>query len=319
MGYSSDILKSAYEEITAAAKKRQSAYFSALYKLEKEVPELYEIKLNKQAVGAKLVSAAMRNDTAELDNLRRVSEELQAKEQEIYVSAGIVKPVPECPICNDSGYKGTALCDCVLKLAKEKTMSALSSSVPLENSTFEDFSLDFYPSSVDANGVSPKKRMSDILKFCKDYAAGFNKKSDSILLLGAAGLGKTHLSLAIASRVLEKGYGVIYNTAGNMFLKLEEEYFSYRGNTYIDALLDVDLLIIDDLGTEYMSKFTQSAFYNIINTRILKHKPTIISTNLSVREIEEKYSARISSRIIGSFSLKKLIGMDIRQIKATRK
>lgn len=319
MGYSNDTLKKALSEKQQVAKSKKSKYFYMLDKAEVELPELYQIKLEKRKIGAEIVRVAISADNERLCALRAASEELAKREAELLNSAGITEPEIDCPVCLDTGYDGTRLCECVKSIAKRMTMEELSANVPLEESGFENFSLDYYPSAKDENGVVPKKRMGDIRDFCADYANGFCKNSESILFLGSAGLGKTHLSLAIAGEVLKKGYGVIYNTSQNLFLKLEEEYFSHLGNSYIDALCNTDLLIIDDLGAEFSTQFTQSALYNIVNTRILQQRPTVISTNLSLKEIEERYTARISSRFIGSYTMKKFAGMDVRQLKMTKK
>ena len=133
---------------------------------------------------------------------------------------------------------------------------------------------------------------------------------------GATGLGKTHLSLAIANVVLNKRFGVIYGSTPNILSKLEKERFRYT-RTYEDSekyLLDCDLLILDDLGTEYSTAYSSSTIYNIINSRIMMSKPTIISTNLSVRELEKVYSERLVSRIMGNHLRLRFLGTDIRQV-----
>jgi len=133
---------------------------------------------------------------------------------------------------------------------------------------------------------------------------------------GATGLGKTHLSLAIANVVAEKGYRVIYDTAHNILSSLEREKFSYSNTGEREKeILDCDLLIIDDLGSEFSTQFTVAAIYNIVNTRINRSKPVIISTNLTEKELEEKYTQRVTSRIIGNYVSLLFIGKDIRQIK----
>ena len=132
---------------------------------------------------------------------------------------------------------------------------------------------------------------------------------------GATGLGKTFLSLSIASAVIEKGYGVIYSSAQNLLNTLEKEKFSNSDANTLNAIFDCDLLIIDDLGTEFSTSFTVSTIYNIINTRINMCKPVIISTNLSLSELQEMYSERIVSRFIGEYTILKFAGNDIRQIK----
>ena len=133
---------------------------------------------------------------------------------------------------------------------------------------------------------------------------------------GATGLGKTHLSLAIANEVTKKGFQVVYDTAQNIFSSLEKEKFSYN-NSYDreNEILGCDLLIIDDLGSEFITNFTTAALYNIINTRINRSKPVIISTNLTETELEDKYTQRVTSRIIGNYVSLLFLGKDIRQLK----
>lgn len=315
MGYSEEAIRRAFEIKREAKKKADLIYNRKLEELYKAVPEFGVIEQKKREIGSALVMTALSGDAEKLASLKAASDELDLQRENILNENGIKRPEPECVSCNDTGRCGSAVCGCIKKIAKEIVMSELSGSVPIDASSFENFNLAYYTEEKDENGVSPKKRMTLIYDYCKNYAESFTEKSESILFLGGAGLGKTHLSLAIAKKVTEKGYGVIYNTAQNLFLKLEDEYFSHSGNGYLDAVLDCDLLIIDDLGTEFATQFTSAAIYNIINTRILKGKPTVISTNLSFRGIEEKYTARVSSRMLGSYNMKKFAGADIRQIK----
>ena len=156
-----------------------------------------------------------------------------------------------------------------------------------------------------------------IKESCIGYATNFSKGAKNLLFTGGTGLGKTHLSLAIANVVINRGYSVIYGTAQNILGDLQNENFGridnlkYREN----EILDVDLLILDDLGTEFKSAYTISCLYNIINTRIGAKLPTIISTNYTLKELLEFYDQRITSRITGEYSLLTLEGNDIRYIK----
>ena len=136
-------------------------------------------------------------------------------------------------------------------------------------------------------------------------------------MLGKTGLGKTHLSLAILGVVINKGYSVYYNSVQNIMDRLQKEHFgktTYNEDSIEGDLYESDLLILDDLGAEFSTQFTVAELYNILNTRMINSKPIIISTNLTVREIEEKYSQRIASRIVGSCMPLQFCGRDIRQI-----
>jgi DNA replication protein DnaC len=159
--------------------------------------------------------------------------------------------------------------------------------------------------------------MEGVLRFCRSYAENFGTDSPSILMTGATGLGKTHLSLAIAQSAIDRGFGVIYGSAQNFMLQLERERFGRApaGSESERHLLECDLLILDDLGAEFITPFVISTVYNLINTRLMSGLPTIISTNLTIKELEEKYSPRIVSRIIGSYRVLHFIGKDVRQLK----
>lgn len=192
----------------------------------------------------------------------------------------------------------------------------LSREMPLIDSKFEDFDLKYYSDKTDENGQNPRRRMTAILKLCKEYVLNFDENTkENLLFMGDAGLGKTHLTLAIVSGVIEKGYLPVYGSAENLFSTIEAEKFAGEGRGSYEAILNCDLLVIDDLGAEMATSFTKSVLYNLVNTRILTRKPTIINTNLSMKQIEERYTPRISSRLIGNYEGQKFIGRDIRQQK----
>ncbi len=222
-----------------------------------------------------------------------------------------------CPECNDTGVCGTKLCSCHIELLKELAYEEAGKKSPLKICTFDDFKLSYYSDkAASAYEPSPRERMTDVLDFCRSYAAYFDIKSPSLLMMGQTGLGKTHLSLAIVGTVIGLGYSVLYNSAQNFFRELQNERFGKSGTSaFENMMLECDLLVIDDLGAEFSTSFTVSALYNIINTRINTGLPTIISTNLSLTEIEKQYTSRISSRFIGEYSLLYFEGKDIRQIK----
>jgi DNA replication protein DnaC len=133
---------------------------------------------------------------------------------------------------------------------------------------------------------------------------------------GKTGLGKTHLSLAIAARIIEKGFGVVYGSAQNLLRSVEMERFSKdSGTDALNSLLECDLLIVDDLGAEFQTSFTASAVYNIVNTRMLTGRPTIISTNMTTDELKSAYSDKVVSRLIGSYDVLRFFGNDIRDVQ----
>ncbi len=226
-----------------------------------------------------------------------------------------------CPRCEDTGVSDGKLCACQIEVLKNLAFAEAGRKSPLKFSRFEDFRLDYYDDAYDKKyECSPRERMETILNFCKDYAADFDADSPSILMYGETGLGKTHLSLAIAGEVIGKGYHVLYNSAQNIFNELQKERFGKTDTNgqYEAMLLECDLLVMDDLGAEFSTQFTNAALYNIINTRINMSLPTIISTNMNMKELEERYTRRISSRLIGEYAALCFIGADVRQRKKDR-
>lgn len=215
-----------------------------------------------------------------------------------------------CPFCRDTGYFDGRFCECFKKLCGKLSTDELNKNAKLALSSFDTFSLSYYKGD-------DYFTMNNILEFTRQYAETFTPDSGSIFMFGPTGLGKTHLSLAAANRILEKGYSVIYDSAINILRKIEKEHFSREHNSdMIDLVIETDLLILDDLGTEYETAFYNATIYNIINTRLNSGKPTIISTNLDFGGIKQRYDERVVSRIVAAYTCLEFKGDDIRlQIK----
>lgn len=310
--------KKAAEQIKQAQKDKQRRYNMLLAAAYDSNPRLREIDREHAEVGARLVNAALSGGKA-LDGLKKHSSALTLEKKLLLEKADIKKPTPDCPICGDTGYIGGKICGCVKRKAAEIMLSELSEEMPLENSRFDNFNLNYYKDE-DGKSGNPRRRMTAILKVCTEYVIGFDpKKSKNLLFMGSAGLGKTHLTLAIVSGLIEKGFVPVYGSAENLFAKIEKEKFAGENRGAYESMTTCDLLVIDDLGAEMATAFTKSALYNLVNTRLLSGRPTIINTNLSMKEIETRYTARISSRLIGSFDAYKFIGNDIRQQKAVER
>lgn len=247
-----------------------------------------------------------------LAELRRKNEGLQKQLQEILQARGLpgdyLEPRYTCPLCHDTGSRGASVCPCFEKLLKQTAYQELCESSPLKICSFRDFRVSYYD-------ADRREFMQGIFDYCRLYADDFSTDSPNICMYGGTGLGKTHLSLAIAEEVIEKGFGVVYGSAPNLLSILEREKFGKSKENTEESLLSCELLILDDLGAEFSTQFTVSEIYNIINTRLLRHLPTIISTNLNMEGIESRYSERIASRLIGEYTLLKFTGRDIRQIK----
>lgn len=264
-----------------------------------------------------------KDSAAQIDALSKKSLAAQKKKTDILVNNGFpedyLKVDYHCKICNDTGYHDGYVCKCYKDLILQTAREALCSTALLDASSFEKFDLSYYSKDIDpSTNVSPYDHMTNVFNMCYKYAHNFTKDTNGLFFYGKTGLGKTHLSLAIADVVTKKGYNVIYTSAQNAMHILEKEHFGKFNPDdvpYIDKLTQCDLLIMDDLGAEFSTSFTVSQIYNIINTRLVENKPIIISTNLTFDEIEKTYTQRVLSRIIGSVKPVMFFGKDIRQIK----
>lgn len=315
MGYGKEIY---YEARDILEERRRSAeneaddtrlFFHCL------CPKAEEIRRAKAAESAKIAKAVLSGENARAEITKLMENNLQLQNEylrllsEHKLSPQDLEPHYSCSKCCDTGFVDGKMCECLKQLQKQLAYEKLNRSLPLSGSSLDNFSLDFY--SGDA-----RKHMEQIFIYCRQYAERFRSNSPSLLFRGATGLGKTHLSLAIASAATEKGFGVIYGSSQNFAVAFEKERFDRQlGDAVFSTnqkLQDCDLLILDDLGTEFSSSYVNSALYSIIDTRLLSSKPTIISTNLSFKEMEQKYSARFVSRIAGNYNAFEFSGQDIR-------
>ncbi len=323
MNYNSKIRARADRELERRRQTAEGGQRERREEVLKKLPRIGELEREMAGAGAEIVRiiAAGGDVKAQIDKLSEKNLKVQQERKALLVSAGYPEDYLEikytCPKCRDTGFVEGRRCGCYKELLRSAAYKELCGNAPLDRSGFDNFNLSYYPETRDgATGVVPRKKMGEIFTFCKSYAEDFDTDSPSVLMYGGTGLGKTHLSLAIASAAVKKGLGVVYGSAQNLMLKLEKERFGRGGDGEAEeALLGCDLLVIDDLGAEFSTQFTVAALYNIINTRLLSGLPTIISTNLSPEELEEKYTQRIASRIIGNYICLPFCGKDIRQIK----
>lgn len=326
MPYSRDIYEKAQEIIDKRkkdAENKNSAIIKLFESLEPEYKELKREMINsvKETVRAIDMSPEKAAEFIQNQKIRNLTAQqnikLLLKKHSLPDNYLEIKYF--CPDCEDTGFVENKLCDCHIKLLKDLSFEEAGKNSPLKFCLFSDFSLDYYSEEkTAADEDSPKDKMREILNFCKDYAKEFDTNSYSVLMMGQTGLGKTHLSLAIAGEVIKKGYSVLYNSAQNIFNTLQKERFGKTDSNgaYEAMVLECDLLVIDDLGAEFVTQFTNAALYNIINTRMNSGLPTIISTNMSLVEIEKQYSSRISSRFLGEYSILRFSGTDVRQLKS---
>lgn len=286
-------------------------------------PEILEVEREMASHGANVVKAVGMG--ADLDeyimSLATANLKAQSRRKELLLSAGFpedyLEPHYTCEKCKDTGYNGEYYCQCYRKLIKQIAREELAAVCPIDKCTFDRFSTEKYSDVMDTiANVNQREHMKNVYEYCKEYAHNFTPSAQGLFMYGKTGLGKTHLSLAIANVAIEKGYNVYYGSVQRIMEKLEAEHFGRlpREESIKDDILNCDLLIIDDLGAEFSTQYTNAELYNIINSRLLASLPTIISTNLEIREITERYTQRVASRIIGSSMAIYFCGKDIRQM-----
>ena len=226
-------------------------------------------------------------------------------------TANALQPQYTCPLCKDTGRADGLRCDCVEKEMRRLRRQQINSEFPLDLCDFEHFTLDKYSSEVEPElGTSPRAIMAQVLEYCQAYANHFKPGARSLLLMGDAGLGKTHLALAMANRVLDAGYDVVYVSAQQALAALDEQT---GGEAWMEAMLHADLLILDDLGTEYVVPHTISMLYQLVNTRLCAKRPTVYTTNIVTQQLmNARYTEKVASRLLGGCDILQFFGEDVR-------
>ena len=295
----------------AAADERSAEVWAKDGRIEEIDKELSE-------TGLKVFAAALSGEEkrdAEFAKLQANIMSLKSEKKDRLRSLGYPEDYTdvkyECAKCSDTGYVGIKMCDCMKKALIRQNYARSGIGKYLENQRFDNFDLSLYPFG------EARERMARVFSHAQQYANSFDgANSESLAFIGATGLGKTHLSSAIAKAVIDKGYSVVYDSAQNIVSAFERERFTREDSKRSsERYMDADLLIIDDLGTEIHGKTSVSYFYSIINTRLIASKPTIISTNLTINDLTNQYEARIVSRILGEYTVFLFAGEDIRKVK----
>lgn len=232
-----------------------------------------------------------------------------------------LEPKYTCPICQDTGVADGKTCACVRREMQRLRREEIEAMSSLSVTSFDTMKLDYYPNTPDPKtGRSVRQYMAELLADLRDYAEEFDLDSENLMLTGNAGLGKTHAALAVAGAALDKGYDVIYISSPDFFSRVETLHFGSDPAGEKDALLDTvggaDLLILDDLGTEFNSSFVISTLYSLLNDRLGRRRPTILTTNIVDGTLLEKlYTEKVASRI-SAFVPYRFLGTDIRLQKA---
>ena len=323
MPYSTDVVAAARKRLEAQKADRESLYRQQQQEAYAKLPRLREIDIQLRSSMAKVAQVAFSQGTdvaAAMEALKQENQALQAEYRllvEQNFAPGFLDDTPICPHCGGNGYIGSTMCRCLKLLCVQEQRRQISD-LTTGAERFSAFRLDYYPSEIDRNyGTSPRVIMEKTLSACQQYAASFGENSGNLLFVGGTGLGKTFLSACIANEVTERGFSVAYESAPQLFAKLEKNRFNPDEASRIQAekFATCDLLILDDLGTEMPGNFVTAALYSLLNDRLLAGKRTIISTNMLSEEIAQRYSPQIASRLQGSFKGLTFVGQDIRVLK----
>lgn len=317
-----------YDQKRLEATKQQANRQEQIYE---SIPSIEKIDTQMSNTGVKLAKMAFNPDSNTTELIAKFQEEnetLLKQKQELLASNGYPEDYldlqHDCKKCNDTGYIGTEHCTCLSQSLINVAYEQSNLKDMLEDENFDTFDFGYYSEEVDKRyGSSPLKNMEDLYSICVHYVDKFDDLFQNILFHGNTGLGKTFLCNCIAKDLLDEGKTVLYLPAVQLFKLFENSRFHRSdmedsSKEMLSTLLSVELLIIDDLGTEFITAFTGPELFNTLNTRILNKKPTIISTNLSPEELKEQYSDRIISRLFGNYEVLPVFGKDIRLLKKYR-
>ena len=308
---SSLLATSRQEAIERAEAIRKTAY--------QKCPKLYELDAKLANVAGSIAAAALSGDMVSVERIKESIESLhQQKNKELLaigLSAAQLEPQFNCKLCSDTGFVSGKRCECFYTLYKIENSKNIPAAIGDDLCTFQTFKTSFYPEK-DEKGEPCRKYMETIFSICRDYAEKVGNNAGNLLLLGKTGLGKTHLSIALAKRVSERGLSVKYTSAQGLIDCFERTRFGRNPSdsdwNSVTMANNADLLIIDDMGSEFVTSFSQSVLYNIINERIMSGKETVISTNLDTAKLASTYEQRISSRVLCGYKALHFVGQDIR-------
>ena len=314
------LTNSQYNTIMKTYEEKQLAGRQALDKrqdfVNKTIPEYKELSSQISSLSIEHASRLLDGDESALADLKGMIASLRNRKAQLLLDAGLpldyLEPKFVCPDCKDTGYISNEKCHCF----KQQIISLLyqQSNIKdmLDENNFSTLSYDFYEGE-------DLLHFQNAVKTCKDFIDCFNSDYHNLFFYGTVGTGKSFLSGCVAKELMDHGHSVIYFSSTGLFEKLSQMSFDYHAKEDLadlyEDLYSCDLLIIDDLGTELTNNFSSSQFFSCLNERILRKKSIIISTNLSLQELRDRYSDRIFSRITSNFKLCKITGPDIRMYK----
>jgi DNA replication protein DnaC len=309
-----------YEETRTKNRIMEQQRRSDLYA---KLPEIQQIDSAIASLASNRGRALLNKDTTDSADfsmqLQKLSREKRSLLQQYGYPGDYLDPIYTCPECKDTGYVANEKCSCLLQKIVDVVYEQSNIKLRLEEENFSKFNYNYYSTRSFDNKPSPRKYITGVVKDCKRFVSDFKEKKGNILFYGSTGVGKTFLTNCIAKELLDQGFMVVYLTSFQFFDILSEYVFHKDhlsdNRTSFQYILDCDLLIIDDLGTEVVNTFVTSQLFQCLNQRLLSGKGTIISSNLSLSQMKETYSERVYSRILENYQIYNIYGDDIRVIK----
>lgn len=320
MGYSKEVIQRARVRLEQAKAERESENQRNLAIAYGREPRLKEIDLElrrSMILTAQAVFSKSGDVKAAMTQVKENNQALQQERAELIKACfeeGFLDESPVCSRCGGNGYVGASMCECLAELCRQEQKKELSILTGGRES-FAQFRLEHYSHAYDPRyKSSPRDIMEKVLNQCRTYAATFTADSGNMMFLGGTGLGKTFLAACIARTVADRGSSVCYETASQLFTKLERAKFNSdeEARKETEKYNSADLLILDDLGTEMPGQFVTAALYSLLNERLLNGKPMIITSNLNIEEASRRYSPQIASRLFGNFKILTFLGEDYR-------
>lgn len=330
MAYESNIVRSAVARLRARSEQHAREVYALRTRLYQQEPRLPKLDAALRGTMAEVAELALSGDpdhAAKLEDIKARNLALQAEREQVLDALGYgpaaLDDGPLCPECRDTGWTGAKMCVCLHALCAQEQIKALSKLLDFNGQSFDKFRLELYSDQPwKGEARAPRENMKRVFAVCEGYARQFpSYPLKNLFFSGGTGLGKTFLSACIAQEVSNAGHSVVYDTAINIFSTFEARKFSREAEQEREArddakrYLNCDLLILDDLGSEMTTQFVQSALYELVNSRLVSGKRTIISSNLSMDAVRARYTPQIASRLEGEYQELTFYGDDIRLIR----
>lgn len=318
-----DSIMRMYDDIRTQNRHIQNSRYDEVVKLCPEFSKIEDeiISVSMKEAVKRIASSSDPSTDDYNDNLKQLINQKHSLLASIGKPDNYLDEIYTCSLCHDTGYTVNGKCSCFHKKAIDLVYKDSNLKNITADENFSTFSYQWYDNvhADPATGLTPYNNMHKVVDVCQSFIKEFDNSYSNILFYGDTGVGKTFLSNCIAKELLDTSHSVIYLTAIELFKIFEKEDFNRKESSELpfesNYILDCDLLIIDDLGTETGTAYTNSRLFYIINERILRRKSVIISTNLNGADIDNRYSERISSRLASSYKILKLYGDDIRYLK----